>query len=378
LLAAEQSNSSVRYGDRLMLKLFRRPGEGVNPDLELGRVLTERKFANTPPVAGALEYQRARGEPITIATLHGFVPNEGDAWSYTLEEVRRFFERALARVRGGDTPEVPNDLLSLITCEPPALVGEVVGAYLEKVRLLGVRTAEMHIALGAPSEDPQLAPEPFSTLYQRSLYQSVRTLTGRTLRALRDRIDTLPDAVREDASALLQRENALLRAFQTITTRKLGAIRTRIHGDYHLGQVLHTGRDFVIIDFEGEPARTLGERRLKRSPLKDVAGMLRSFDYAVHYVLNTHDDSGAIRTEDVASLVPWGRFWRGWVRSAFVRSYLRNAERLVPASRADLELLFRFLLLEKSVYELGYELDNRPAWVGVPLRGVLDLVGPER
>jgi maltose alpha-D-glucosyltransferase/alpha-amylase len=176
---------------------------------------------------------------------------------------------------------------------------------------------------------------------------------------------------------VLERENAILRAFERITSRKLGAVRTRVHGDYHLGQVLHTGRDFVIIDFEGEPARTLGERRLKRSPLKDVTGMLRSFDYAVHHVLRTRDGSGALRPEDVPVLQPWGRFWRTWVSSAFLRAYLRCADNLVPSARPDLELLFNFLMLEKSVYELGYELDNRPTWVGVPLRGVLDLVANE-
>ena len=379
ILAAEQSNTSVRYDERLVLKLFRRPSDGLNPDLEVGRFLTERaRFPHSAPVAGALEYRPPRGEPMTVGILHGFVPNEGDAWGYTIEEVRRFFERALVRARGGAEPLVPtDDLLALTLADPPAVVGEVIGGYLEKARLLGQRTAELHRALASAPDDPAFAPEPFGTLYQRALYQSVRTLTARTLHALRDRIDTLPEDARADARTLLAHEAIVLRAFQRITGRKLGAIRIRVHGDYHLGQVLHTGRDFVIIDFEGEPARTLGERRLKRSPLKDVTGMVRSFDYAIHHVLRTRAGSGALRPEDVPALQPWGRFWRTWVGSAFLRAYLRSAEGLVPAARADLELLFHFLLLEKSVYELHYELDNRPTWVHMPLRGVLDLVANE-
>jgi maltose alpha-D-glucosyltransferase/alpha-amylase len=317
---------------------------------------------------------------MTVAILHGFVPNEGDAWRYTLDEVRLYLERAL--VRNAAVHEVPvptRSIVGLTAEDPPALVGDLVGAYLEKARLLGLRTAELHRALAAQTDDAAFAPEPFTTLYQRSMYQSGRTLTARSFALLRDRLGTVPKDTQADARRLLERESAVLRALHEITSRKLPARRTRVHGDFHLGQVLHTGRDFVIIDFEGEPARPLGERRLKRSPLRDVAGMLRSFDYATQTVLRGTDGPGVFRTADLPVLRPWGAYWRLWVSSAFLRAYLRGVagSGLVPTAGPDLELLLRVLLLEKSVYELAYELNNRPTWVGVPICGILDLVPGE-
>ena len=165
------------------------------------------------------------------------------------------------------------------------LVGETLGAYVEFARLLGRRTAELHLALASRDDDPAFAPEPFTAFYQRGLYQSMRNLTARAFRLLADRVKSLPPDVQGDARTLAGLEDQTLAAFHTVLGRTIPATRIRCHGDYHLGQVLYTGKDFVIIDFEGEPARALGERRLKRSPLVDVAGMLRSFDYVVHAVL---------------------------------------------------------------------------------------------
>jgi maltose alpha-D-glucosyltransferase/alpha-amylase len=378
LLAVEQSNSSVMYGDRLMLKLYRRLSEGTHPDLEVGRFLTERAhFAHAPAVAGALEYRVGRREPITLALLQAYVVNEGDAWQFTLDQVESFYDRALAL--RSEVPEVPvpeGTPLDLSEQQPPALVAEI-GSYLEVARLLGQRTAELHLALACDRDDPDFAPEPSSSLYQRGQYQSMRTSATRALELLRRRCDLLSEPTASEAVALLSREEELLDGFRAIVGPPLGGMRIRCHGDYHLGQVLYTGNDFVIIDFEGEPARPLSERRLKRSPLRDVAGMLRSFDYAAHTALFGSAEQGAIRAADVPELEPWARFWRQWASSAFLRAYLPPVRQkgLVPVGREEFATLLRVLLLDKSVYELGYELNNRPAWARVPIRGILDLLG---
>ena len=247
-------------------------------------------------------------------------------------------------------------------------------------RLLGLRTAEMHLALARETENEAFAPEPFTSLYQRALYQSMRNLGARTFRLLRENLETLPEPERTVARRLVQREDAVLEVFSAVRGRRIDAVRTRTHGDYHLGQVLYTGNDFVIIDFEGEPSRSVAERRIKRSPLRDVAGMLRSFDYAVQAVRRGATGVGVVRAEDQERLEPWARFWRHWVGAAFLRPYLGLAKGapFLPDDPVDLERLLNALLMEKAVYELAYELDNRPDWIGTPLEGVLDLLEPRQ
>ncbi len=384
LIRGEQSNTSVIYGDRLVLKLIRRVADGVNPDLEIGRFLTERaRFPYTAAVGGALEYRTGTGtgEPTTVAILHQFVPNSGDAWRYTREEVQRYFDRALAKHQEGIKVTVSDhSLLDLTGEEPPPLVAETLGAYIEFARLLGRRTAEMHQSLASRDDDPAFAPEPITGFYQRGLYQSMRNLSARVLRLLNERGRSLPADVQADARSLAGMRDKILGAFNAILGGTIAATRIRCHGDYHLGQVLYTGKDFVIIDFEGEPARPLTERRLKRSPLADVAGMLRSFDYAAHTPLYEAGAVKVIRPEDMPILAPWARFWQLWASSSFLRAYLQQIGDgpLVPPTREDLARLLGVLVLEKNVYELGYELNNRPDWVRVPLASILRTLASKR
>ncbi len=281
-IKAEQSNSSILYGDRLMLKLFRRVDVGLNPDLEVGSFLTERtSFSHLPPVAGAIEYLRPHEESMTIGILQGFVRNEGDAWRFTLDLLKRYFERVASM--GTDPKEIAPESRSPVgisEAEMPEQAHEVIGYALEAARLLGRRTAELHGALASDATDPAFAPEPFTPLYQRSLYQLMRNEAERVLDLLRRRLPALDAGTLVDARAVLDSADRIDGIFQQLRGRKITALRTRIHGDYHLGQVLYTGKDFIILDFEGEPARTLSARRIKRSPLRDVAGMLRSLDYA--------------------------------------------------------------------------------------------------
>jgi maltose alpha-D-glucosyltransferase/alpha-amylase len=384
LLGAEQSNTSLRFGDRLVLKVFRRLEAGINPDLEIGRYLTERTtFRNSPRVAGSLEIRRRGAEPMTLGILQELVPNEGDAWRYTLDALGRYFERALTgwgRAEHGPAP-IPQlplvDLAEQAHLVPPDDF-ERLGTYLPTIRLLGERTAELHIALAA-GEGKDFAPEPFSELYQRSLYDSMRKQAARSFRLLRQRLDTLAPADRQKAESLLAAESQVIDRYRRLVGHKIAAERIRTHGDYHLGQVLYTGKDFVIIDFEGEPTRSLSERRLKRSPFRDVAGMLRSFHYAAYAKLFEEAAEGGVVSapQTFAELESWALYWERWVSAAFLRAYLDRAQgaTFLPASREELAMLLDVYILEKAVYELQYELNNRPTWVGIPLQGIQQILG---
>ncbi len=374
VLGAEQSNTSCTFGDRLIMKVLRRVDAGVNPDLEIGRFLTERTaYKDMAPVAGGFEYRRSRGEPVTLGIIHRFVPNEGDAWQYTLDALGRYFEQVAARARAGETEATPRThIVERLSDEIPPAARDRIGLYLESARMLGDRTASLHLALASRTDDPAFAPEAFSTMYQRSLYQSVRSRAEQSLSVLDKRLRHVPKEERALAREVLNARAEISRRLRSLLDRKIKAVRTRCHGDYHLGQVLYTGRDFVILDFEGEPARPLGERRLKRSPLRDVAGMLRSFHYASVSALL----SGRVRSEDMASLEQWAGYWCAWVGTAFLQAYVETAgsAAFLPKTADERRVLLDTHLLDKALYELAYELNNRPDWVRIPLRGIAQLV----
>jgi len=370
----EQSNSSVAYGDRLILKLFRRPEQGINPDLEIGRTLTRRADpVQVPPVAGYLEYRSDRREPMTLGILQGYVQNEGDAWHYTLDNLSPYFERALSNPSDFNSLILPGHVTDLARRDIPRVVSDLIGPYLQSVVLLGRRTGELHLALASAGESQAFQPESFTALYQRSIYQSNRGLVAAVFPALKRQLGALRDGVFEDATAVLALEDNALRRFQLLLGRQLSGMRIRCHGDYHLGQVLFTGKDFVIIDFEGEPARPLSQRRLKRSPLTDVAGMLRSFSYAADTALFNELARGTVPPERTPELEVLGRVWRSWVSATFLKEYLLTMEEspVLPGSSEERGLLLDVLLLEKALYEVNYELNNRPEWLRIPLRGVL-------
>ena len=380
-LRVEQSNSSVVYGDRLMLKLFRRLEEGVNPELELGAFLTDTaRFPYIAPVGGSIDYRRKEGTSFTLAVLQSFVRNEGDAWGYTLDTVHRFFERVLttSKTTPAEVRELPRKGLVQLAAEPtPPFAQDMCNAYLETAGLLGRRTAELHLALASAPDDPAFAPEPFSELYQRSLYQAMRGLARRTFRLLRSKQKELPEQAREELKSLLAAEQVIVDRFRSLVGRKISGARIRCHGDYHLGQILYTGKDFVMIDFEGEPARRLSERRIKRCPLRDVAGMIRSFDYASQSVL-LNRLSGMVQKEQMCALQCWGRYWSLWTSVRFLKQYLETVGNaaFLPQSSDEVQTLLDVFLLEKAVYELGYEINHRPTWVRVPLHGILRILEP--
>ena len=374
----EQSNTSIVYGDRFILKMFRRLQDGVNPDVEIGRFISEKtSFEHIPKLAGSFQFHQGRNRSATLGILQCWIRNEGDAWRYTLDHLGDFYEAGFAIADlPADLRRPEGHLLDFIDRELPHSVRDLIGPYLESVRLLGQRTGELHVALASDPNDPDFAPEPFTPFYRRSAYQSMRTLADQTLALLRDRLKAMPEDARADADKTLALKNDNLARLRFIVDQKITALRIRCHGDYHLGQVLYTGKDFVITDFEGEPAQPLGERRSKRSPLRDVAGMLRSFDYAALSVLK----SGDVRREDLARTQVLTNSWVFWVSLAFLQSYLKatRAGGLLPASTEECKNLLDLYLLHKAIYELSYELNNRPDWVQVPLRGILEILQTPR
>jgi maltose alpha-D-glucosyltransferase/alpha-amylase len=365
----EQTNTSVTFGDRLVMKLFRKLEDGVNPELEIGKFLTDRTtFRHHAPTAGSIDLANG-GSSSTVAILQGFVQNEGDAWRYALDAVRESFERALALPADQPVPTVEHALMDLVGELPSLTTYDLIGPFLGSAWLLGRRTAQLHLALGSREDDPVFAPEPVTRMYQRSLYQSMRSQAAATLRRLA-RTETGPEV-----EELLARQDELLSRFAVVTGDRISGERIRTHGDFHLGNVLWTGRDFIIIDFEGEPARPISERRIKRSPLRDVAGMLRSFDYAAREAMRSPwvED---LSEESRASLGQWARSWTRWVSATFLGHYFEVAgdSPMLPQSEDELRRMLHAQLLEKAVYEIGYELDHRPDWLNVPVRGVLDLL----
>ena len=365
-LSAEQSNTSIVFGDDQILKLFRRIQPGVNPDFEIGRLLTEKAgFARVPAVTAALEYAGPGDEPSTIAMMQEFVESQADGWTHALGEVDRFYDEVL-----GDVP--PADIVHGIHDEAPKRVVNGMGAYLATAETLGRRTAELHLAL-ATGPGPAFAPEPLSP---RDLEAVAADTIGQARKAL-DGLETartsLPQDLAGRVSRLLQSRDQLVRRAGSAPKLDIVASKIRIHGDYHLGQVLWAEDDFYVIDFEGEPDRPLAERKLKQSPLKDVAGMVRSFSYAAYAALFARTASGR---SEFAQAEPWARVWQSWATAAFLRGYFgaTNGAPFVPASAADRDALLNVFVLDKALYELNYELHHRPDWVHIPLRGIFDLL----
>ncbi|PSN17630.1 alpha-amylase, partial [filamentous cyanobacterium CCP5] len=370
----EQHNSSIVYGEKLILKLFRKQEEGTNPDLEMRRFLNTQHYTqHITPLVGALEYHHPSTGKMVVGLLQTYATDVRNAWQYTLDQLRHYFEQVTPQM--DELVEVPvpsQSLLELQGMESSALAQQMIGTYLASVEQLGSSTADLHRALAAESDMPGFAPEPFSTLYQRSLYQNARNLTGQTFRTLRQRLHQVPEDSQDLAQQLLERQDRLLEHFQALIDQKITAKRIRCHSDYHLRQVLYTGKDFIIIDFEGDPHRSLNERRMKRSPLRDVAGMLQSFGYAAEYGLIQEMESGMMRPEYAPAISQWTQFWLRWVTSRFLKGYLEVASQdtFLPRTEPELDLLLRTCLLEKSIDSLRKELTNRPDRIDVALRQV--------
>ncbi len=377
IVKEEQSNTSIIYEQRVILKVMRKIEEGIHPEVEVGRFLHEKMgLGCVAPVLGTLEYRHRKADPMTLAILHGYIPNEGTCWQYTLDELSHAFERILSLTPSERTPPDPHtSFFDRLQQAPPPLILQVMGSFLDWIRLLGQRTAEMHLALSHEHEDPAFISEPFTKLYQRSIYQSMRNTHRQTFQKLFAKLDQLDSAARDLAQSLIDMSEPILDRFQCLLQQKFSGQRIRHHGDFNLCEVLTTGKDFVIIDFEGDKRRSLSERRVKRSPLRDLASMICSFHYAVGSIIMGNGSPrgqapGMIRTEDLQLLRDWGWTWFSWVSASFLDQYVASTHQaaFMPQNREEFRTLMELFLLEKSLQELGYDIENRPSWIMIPMR----------
>jgi maltose alpha-D-glucosyltransferase/alpha-amylase len=362
----DQENTTVFYGDRFALKFLRKIEPGPLPEREIGELLTQKEFPHIAPLAGWLEYRVEGSEPMVLALLHGFVREAKDVWQYTLDHLGLFFELALARGPAGP----PQEGLSA------EAIQELMGAYLDTVRLLGTRTGELHAVLAEETDKPAFAPEPFTDFYRYGLYHGVLTRFGRAMEELRGSLPRLPENVRNDAKTVLDQQTAIRGTLQFLRDQRLNATRIRIHGDYHLGQVLYTGKDFVIIDFEGDASRPLSERRIKRSPLEDVAGMLDSFYHIAHSVVLGEAPGVIPQAEKLPALEAWAEFWFRTVGPEFVRAYraVSGVAPLLPSEPDHVRYLLTIFRLEQALRKLSFALVHAPERIRIPAQAILQLV----
>ena len=367
ILKSDQSNTAIIYNDKYFFKFYRKLEKEMNPELEIVRFLSENtSFQNSPRYAGSVEFHDDENNTIVFGLLQGKVENQGEAWTMSVDSVGRFYERVMEKAKTIELPKLVNKA-SLKFEDAPDVIQEFIGrGFYERMVRLGQRTAELHLALGSDTSNPAFTPESFTANYQRSMYSSLRKLVRDRFSLLESSIQKLTPDVRKLATEILKLEDEILECFAEIHKIRIKRKKTRIHGDYHLGQVLFTGNDFVIIDFEGEPGFSFSERRLKKNPLKDVAGMMRSIHYAAFGKILLNEN---YRDRDLDFLEAWAEQWQHYVGRFYLGAYMERMGMSATISYED-EVLIRTFQLEKAIYELGYELNGRPDWTIIPLRGI--------
>jgi maltose alpha-D-glucosyltransferase/alpha-amylase len=375
ILNAEQSNTSIIYDDKFYLKIYRKVDYDINPDQEMIKTLTEQlNFKNAPTFLGTIEWISGKGN-INLSMIQELVSNHGDAWQFMLDKLSVYNDEILAH-----QPEsLPNTALhGTLTnpCKAEDLPKELITlldpAVIEQARLIGKRTAEMHLLLASNENMPSFRPEPYTLHYQRSLFSSLSTSIRESFDNLERNFERINPKSKDAAKEVLASRQSILESMKAVYNHKMDLLKIRIHGDFHLGQILFTGKDLMILDFEGEPTRTYSERRLKFSALRDVAGMIRSFYYAAYGSLFLE---GETRPEDIALLEPYSEMWGHYMSGFFMEAYLEKVKgtQIIPDNTEDTKILLDVFLLSKVFYELNYELNNRPDWVMIPLKGILNI-----
>ncbi|MCU1295348.1 MAG: alpha amylase, catalytic subdomain [Bryobacterales bacterium] len=385
LLPSAEIDTTVQFGDRFVMKLLRKVESGVHPGVEMGEFLTGRQpFANAAPFAGFMEYQVAGGEKTVLAVLHGFVPNLGDGWHYTENEIGAFLRRA-------DEAKLPKSeflaaspsavySLDFALADPPQLARDLMGSALPFAENAGRRLAEMHLTLLKGSSDPAFSPEVFNDFYRQGLYHANISLTGRRLEFLRQRYADMAPDIRPAAARVLELEEAIIKKFKAIFERRVPSVRIRFHGRLHLGHLLVTeGDDITIFDFQGDPMLHISERRIKRCPLRDVTSMLLSFGYAAQTASRRLAEGELRNKVDLATLRILGRFWYSHVSAAFVRGYWGTAGQAVymPPTQAEQQILVDNYLLERALLDVRADIGEKPNLAGIPFRVILHLLNAE-
>ena len=378
-LLSSQVNTSIKFGEHFVFKLLRHVEPGPHSGTEMSRHLNgggEDALPFVVPFAGDLVYQAEHSEPLTLGVLHGFVPNQGDAWKVTVEFLRQFL-RDSANL---SMPEIPSSQqifsLSAILSAKSEQVPPSLANYLELVRKMARRIAEMHLVLARPSGDPAFSPEPFNDFYRQSLWHGYIGLTGRRMEFIRQHLSEMAPDVRVLASKVLDHEAAIIAKFKAIFAQRIDSMRTRFHGRLHLGHVLVTADDVVIFDFEGDPTQHLSERRIKRNPLRDVSSMLASFGYAAQSAMRTLRRENEQAGETFRNA---GRAWFSLVTATLIREYwsVAGRARFMPSSQAHQEILLTTYLLERAMLDIREDIQSQPDFSGMPFRLILHLLDPE-
>jgi maltose alpha-D-glucosyltransferase/alpha-amylase len=369
----ESCNTVDVLSDRLILKLYRRIEDGIQPEVEMSRVLLSKTtFTQLPAVFGSLRYRSEKGESAILGIVQEYVTNQGNAWQLTLDALHRFFDHVLPLSTNPPQFEGQRSVVEWSDQEIPNQVRELMGSYSETARMMARRIGELHVALASVRDNPDFAPEPFTVHYQRSLYQSMRGRVRQTLAALRQRLHRWPQPLHDMAVRVAQNEDKLMRLAHRVLDRMIEATRIRCHGHLHLGHLLYTGKDFLIIDLEGEPDRSLTHRRRKRSPVRDLAGLHRSLQEAAVEALRM----GGVRTEDVPALEPWARFWQRWASIIFLKEYraVPGTAALLPPDPASLLSLFDFYRLGWNISGLRHQLETFTELAAMLLRNLLQMI----
>ena len=374
-MGLEQSNTSIIYNDSFVLKIFRRIYVSTNPDYEISRFLTERMhFESSPAYTGSINLHLPEGN-ITLGLMQELVPNQGDAWKFMLEEIDVVFSNLKTKkIKIDKLPDIPLFKRLKINEIPPEIIDWVGLSLFLKLQTLAKRTAEMHIALGSDIHDTAFTPTTYNGDYtvwlkNRMLYQFQNRLN-----IIENSLHKLDGLALDLAHQFMENKKLVRKHFVEFDWTKMKSERIRIHGDYHLGQVLVNGDDFYILDFEGEPESTIRDRKVKQPPLKDVAGLFRSFHYAIYATIFNNKDSYPFEQEQ---LFKAAEILFNYFVGAFLQTYVEKAQagNLNIGYDHEIEFLLKYCLVEKAVYELGYELNSRPRWAVIPLRGIQSIMG---
>lgn len=366
----EELNAAITYDNKFFLKIYRNLDRAINPDLEITRFLSEElsvKFV--PEFVGSIEWKYSR-DSVVLGMMQEMIEYHGDGWTYLGDRNSEYYEQILSKEKSNlPVLEALGPIVDPIAYDDiPQVLKELIGGTVaEGMRILGERTAAMHKVFASITTNKDFVPEDFSLHYQRSLFSGFQSLVRSTFSGQTKNIKRLDDEIRPQVEQLISRKDELLKMLRRIYAHKLDVIKTRIHGNFHLGQVLFTGKDIVIRDFGGDPLRTYSERRLKRSPLRDVAIMIRSIYYASHRALISNNQ---VRPEDIKNLQPFADTWAHYVAGFFLHTYLKEVkgEKFIPSNKKDLDVMIQTYLLEKALYDLNQELQNRPDHVVVPLQ----------
>lgn len=374
-LGVEQSNTSIVYNDAFVLKFFRRIYADKNPDYEMSRLLSETKeFKNTPKYLGSINIIDSENTNITIGLMQALVPNKGDAWEYFLVEIDKVYKDLDTKnIHYKDLPDVTLYDRKKIAELPPQIIDWLGLNLLNKVKLIAKRTAEMHVALGSEYADTAFTPTRFNGDYTVWLKNRLTYQFQNRLNLTENNIHKLDGYALKLAKGFLDSKNEIRKRLVNFDWTRLKGERIRIHGDYHLGQILVQENDFCILDFEGEPESTIRDRKVKQPPLKDVAGLFRSFHYAIYSTIFNHQEKYSKNQEE---LFEYGELLYKYMVSVFMETYVETTKNanLHIGYRNERRFLLKYCLLEKAIYELGYELNSRPKWTIIPLKGIANIL----